>query len=346
MSDGRNDDVEYFESKSVEDKYFDAAAGWDEDRREAERLNLKRYKALAICAVVFAGLMGASVFTLLPLTKFVPVVIRVDNGTGAYDAKVAGETLDIGEKRNEKIIISDVTRYMKAREGFTRGEAEENYKTAYLLSCGSQRTEWDNYMNPQLNKNSPVTVLTNQDADRVTVQSVTFLQSLDEESKVAQVQIEKTVMRGSTQPLRYRYVSTLRVRYEPKNIPSNQLNFYVNPFGFCVDDNRRDPVGNPTVVSAPGGPNQELNQTMEALRQETDAALAAIRAQQELQRSQASAPQGASSSAPPAGTGAASAPAAHEASPTLSNIGIGAAPAAAPVVQISPSNPSPVRKKL
>lgn len=340
-------------TKTNDTQYFEQSASWDEDQRAKERLTLKRYKAMGISAVVFAGIMGASVFTLLPLKQFIPVVIRVDNGTGAYDAKVAGEVLDIGERRNEKIIISDVTRYMKAREGFTRGEAEENYKTAYLMSCGAQRAEWDNYMNPLFNKNSPVTVLTNQDADRVTVQSVTFLQSLDEESKVAQVQFEKTVLRGNSQPLRYRFVSTLRVRYEPKNIPSNQLNFYLNPFGFCVDDYRRDPVGNPTLVSPPGSPNQELNQSMEALRQETNAALAAIHAQQELQRSQApapgaSAPLGAASSM----TSAASAPATPGSTPTLSNIGVAPAttPAPGPVPALAPppatqlTTPSPRRK--
>ncbi len=302
--------------KSAEDEYFKAAASWDEDRRHQDRMAVKRYKAVAISAVGFAAIMGLALTALLPFKQFVPAVIRVDNATGAYDVKVAGESLDAGDKRNEKIIISDVTRYIKAREGFTRGEAEENYKTVYLMSCGLQRAEWDNYINPQLNKNSPVVMLTNQDADRVTVQSVTFLQSLDEDSRTAQVQFEKTVMRGSTPPLRFRFVSTLRVRYDQKNVPNNQLNYYLNPFGFCVDDYRRDPVGNPSVVNAPGSPGQELNQVMENFRKETDAALAAVRAQQQLQAIQAAAAAQAASAPAPGATGGFE--------PTLSNIGMGA----------------------
>ena len=324
---------------SDQEKYFEAAAAWDEDRREQDRLAVKRFKAIAISSIVFAGIMGLAVTSLLPFKEFVPVVIRVDNGTGAYDTKVAGESLQVGESRNEKIIISDVTRYIKAREGFTRGEAEENYKTVYLMSCGLQRSEWDNYFNPQLNKNSPVAKLTNQDADRVSVQSVTFLQSLDENSKTAQVQFEKTVMRGATPPLRYRFVSTLRLRYEPKNIPNNQLNFYLNPFGFCVDDYRRDPVGNPTVVNAPGTPGQELNQMMEDFRNETDAALAAVRAQQQLQAMRAATAASASQGAPaPRG-------AAPGVEPNLSNIGMGAtqaAPVAASTTPpATPGSPAP-----
>lgn len=308
--------------------YFNDAESWDKDARERDKLTLKRYKATTTLAVGFAAIMGLAVSVLVPLTHFVPVVIRVDNNTGAYDTKVAGETLDVGESRNEKIIISDVTRYIKAREGFTRGEAEENYKSVYLMSCGRQRAEWDNYFNPQLNKNSPVLKLTNQDADRVTVQSVTFLQSLDAESKTAQVQFEKIVMRGATQPLKYRFVATLRVHYDEVNIPKNQLNFYLNPFGFCVDDFRRDPVGNPTVSSPPGTPGQELNVVMENFRKETDAAIATLRAQQELESIKAGAAALAASSPPAASA------------PTLATIGMTGsasmtppASAAAPVTQ-------------
>jgi type IV secretion system protein VirB8 len=293
---------------ALAETYFDAATDWDADKRAQKDLELKRWRAGGLVGFGAAVLMGVSVATILPFKQFIPVVIRVDNITGAYDAVAAGEKLEINDSRNEKIIISDVTRYIKAREGFSRGEAEESYKSVYLMSCGIQRAEWDNYFNPQLNKKSPVTVLTNQDADRVTVQSVTFLQSLDENSKTAQVQFEKTIMRGATQPLRYRYVATLRVRYDQQNIPGNQQNFYLNPFGFCADDYRRDQVGNPQTVNAPGTPAQELNEQMERLRQQTDAALAAVRAQQELQRQLAAAPLPASTGTPASGANAASAP--------------------------------------
>ena len=128
-------------NEQAQERYFQAAASWDADSRNAERLSLKRYKALGIGAVVFAAIMGVAVTTLLPLKEFVPIIIRVENATGAYDVKPAGEKLDVGESRNEKIVISDVARYIKAREGFTRGEAEENYKMVYLMSCGTQRAE-------------------------------------------------------------------------------------------------------------------------------------------------------------------------------------------------------------
>ena len=316
--------------RSSDSDLYKAALDWDADRREADRLSLKRYKAIAITGFGSAVLMGVSLVALLPLKEFVPTVIRVDNATGAYDVKTAGANLDVGDSRNEKIIISDVTRYIKAREGFSRGEAEESYRTAYLLSCGAQRTEWDNYFNPELNKNSPVALLSNQDADRVTVQSVTFLTPLDENSKTAQVQFEKTVMRGSNSPLRYRYVATMNLRYDERNIPNNQQNYYLNPFGLCIESYRRDPVGNPTVVNAAGTPNQEFNQVMEHLRQQTDAALEAVRAQQALNAQRAAEAAMAASAAQPAAGPASSPPLVD-----LTNIGMspGAVPAT-PATQV------------
>ena len=262
-------------------EYFNEAASWDKDKRLSEKNEIKFWKIAGVSGIVFAGLMGCSVMFLLPLKTFVPQVIRVDNATGSYDVKVAGEGLSVGESRNEKIIISDVTRYVKSRESFTRAEAEESYRTIYLMSCGIVRAEWDNYFKPELNPKSPVAVLSNQDADRVTVQSVTFLQSLDELTKVAQVQFEKTIFRGTSSPLKYRYVSTMTLRYDEKNIPSNQQNFYLNPFGFCVTDYRRDQVGNPSVGVGAGSPKQDYNTVMEQARTEAETLMQALKTRQQ-----------------------------------------------------------------
>ena len=50
-------------NEQAQERYFQAAASWDADSRNAERLSLKRYKALGIGAVVFAAIMGVAVTT-------------------------------------------------------------------------------------------------------------------------------------------------------------------------------------------------------------------------------------------------------------------------------------------
>ena len=108
---------------------------------------------------------------------------------------------------------------MLAREGFTRGEAEANYKTAYLMSCGPVRADWENYFNPEINAQSPVKTMTPTDSERAEIQSITFLPTDQDDLRVAQVRFDKTVTRGVAPPVRTRYISTLTVRYEQVQHP-------------------------------------------------------------------------------------------------------------------------------
>ncbi len=293
--------------------FFKSAVSWDTQQRIQDQQKVVLYKRVAIGAVVFAALMGTCVTALIHMKTIVPAVIRVDNGSGRYDVRVAGENLNVGDSKNEKILISDVTRYIKAREGFTRAEAEENYKQVYLMSCGVQRSEWDNYFNPQLNPKSPVAVLTNQDADRVNVDSVTFIKSHEEGIKVAQVQYTKTVIRGSSSPIKMRYVATMSAKYDERNIPGSNQNYYLNPFGFCITDYRKDPIGNPETLFSRGAPRQEFNAEQERERQQLNEAIEAMKSAAPVTGPAPAAP------AAPAVPGAQNV--------DISNIGVSAAPA-------------------
>lgn len=231
--------------------YFAQALNWDtQSRLETERRASRNAKIAWACGIL-CGLCVLSVTVLLPLKQFVPAIIRVDNATGAYDVQAPGELVDVGRDRDQKIILSDVARYVLAREGFTRGEAEANYKTAYLMSCGPVRAEWENYFNPEVNPQSPVKTMSPTDSERVEIQNVTFLPTDQDELRVAQVRFDKTVTRGVAAPTRTRYISTLTVRYERGNIPSQIRDLHVNAFGFCAVNYRRDQEGVPQVLGAP-----------------------------------------------------------------------------------------------
>lgn len=233
--------------------YFAEAVDWDVQRR----LDLERRAARSTAiAWVCAGLCGVSMLSvslLLPLKQFVPAVIRVDNATGAYDVQAPGELVRVGLARDQKILLSDVARYVLAREGFTRGEAEANYRTAYLMSCGPVRAEWDNFFNPQTNAQSPVKTMGLTDSERAEILNVTFLPTDREDLRVAQVRFDKTVTRGVASPVRTRYIATLTVAYEPSNIPAQIKDLHVNAFGFCALNYRRDQEGVPQVLGTPGG---------------------------------------------------------------------------------------------
>lgn len=231
--------------------YFAQALDWDTQQRlDLERRASRNAKIAWACGIL-CGLSVLSVTVLLPLKQFVPAIIRVDNATGAYDVQAPGETVSIGRDRDQKIVQSDVARYVLAREGFTRGEAEANYKTAYLMSCGPVRTDWENYFNPEINAQSPVRTMTPTDSERAEIQSITFLPTDQDELRVAQVRFEKTVTRGVAPPVRTRYIATLTVRYDKSNVPSQIRDLHVNAFGFCALNYRRDQEGVPQVLGAP-----------------------------------------------------------------------------------------------
>jgi len=235
-------------SDAKRESYFQAAVDWDTSQRE-QLVNAKdSYKKIAIGASCIAGLCIASIFVLLPLHKFIPITIRVDNVTGSYDVSADGERFKIGDKRNDKIMVGDLTRYIRAREGFTRGEADFNYKTVYLMSCGGVRGEWDNYFRPENNPQSPVNTMTPTDSDKVEIQNVSFLPTDSEELRVAQVRFDRTTTRGATQPVRTRYISTLTYKYDPGNVPEKIGDIQVNAFGFCAINYRRDQEGAPVPV--------------------------------------------------------------------------------------------------
>jgi type IV secretion system protein VirB8 len=235
----------------VRDKqtYFAQALDWDIQQRLALERRASLNARIAWACGVLCGLSVLSITVLLPLKQFVPAVIRVDNATGAYDVQAPGESLNLGRDRDQKIVLSDVARYVLAREGFTRGEAESNYKTAYLMSCGPVRTEWESYFNPELNAQSPVKTMSPTDSERVEIQNVTFLPTDQDDLRVAQVRFDKTVTRGVAPPVRTRYISTLTVRYDGANIPGQIKDLHVNAFGFCALNYRRDQEGVPQVLS-------------------------------------------------------------------------------------------------
>ena len=236
-----------------QERYFVKAMDWDTQ----QRLGLERRAALSARVAWGCGILCAisvlSVSVLLPLKQIVPAIIRVDNATGAYDVQVPGETARLDRDRDQKIVLSDVARYVLAREGFTRGEAEANYRTAFLMSCGPVRADWENYFKPERNPRSPVLTMGPTDAERVEIQSITFLPTDQDDLRVAQVRFDKTVLHGAEPPVRTRYIATLTVRYEQANVPAQIRDLHVNAFGFCAVNYRRDAEGMPQVLGQPSG---------------------------------------------------------------------------------------------
>jgi type IV secretion system protein VirB8 len=237
-------------SEQEKTTYYVEALDWDQQKREAERRSGVMKTRIAWTCGVIAAAAVLSNAALWPLKQVIPAIIRVDNATGAYDVQTPGETLKLSEQRNQKIVIADVGRYVMAREGFTRGEAESNYRTVYFMSCGPVRGEWNEYFNPELNPSSPVKTMLPTDSERVDIQNYTFLPTDTDDLRVVQVRFDKTVAKGVASPVKTRYIATMTIKYDKTNIPLLTKDQHVNPFGFCVINYRRDQEGAPVVLGS------------------------------------------------------------------------------------------------
>lgn len=245
--------------KSELNSYFQEATEWDTQRVTNAINSANRSKKIAWAGAIF-GLIGCcSTFFLLPLKTVVPTVIRVDNLTGNYDVDGKGFHIDITDKRNEKIMFSDLIRYVNAREGFTRGEAEKIYNTSYLMSCGSVRSEVTNYFMVDKNPKSPVATMQINDKDLIEIQNYTFLPTDNEKLKTAQVRFDRTVVRGGLKKTKTRYIATITYNYEPKNTPTEVNDYALNPFGFCALNYRVDQEGSPVDLTKQVTTNQVGN---------------------------------------------------------------------------------------
>lgn len=225
-------------SKSVKTRDLPAhlkeAADWDSERVTNAFESARISKRIAWAGAIF-GLVGCSaVFFLLPLKEVVPVVIRVDKLTGQYDVDKKQFQLNVEDKRNEKIMFSDLVRYVKSREGFTRGEGETLFKTAYLMSCGGVRNEVTNYFMVEKNPKSPLIIMQPQDSYKIDIQNYTFLPSIEKDIKTAQVRFDKTVVKGGIEQYKTRYISTISFKYDTKNTPIEVNETALNAFGFCA----------------------------------------------------------------------------------------------------------------
>lgn len=227
----------------AKDVYFQQAIDWDEQRRISLIKRSILNRRLAWGNGIWAMVATATVAVLVPLHSFIPVIVRVNEMTGAYDVSVSWRNVNMQDPVWEKTKITDLTRYVNARQGFTRGEAERNYAQVYLMSCGQERANWDNFYRPETNPNAPIKTYGMNDEDRVVIKNITFLPTDREDIQTAQVRYDQTKVRGMAVPLTTRYIATIEFSYNKENVPTEISQMQYNAFGICVNRWRRDQEG-------------------------------------------------------------------------------------------------------
>ena len=221
-------------------QFFAESVDWETSDRQKLKQAATGWKYFGLSGWAIAAIAIAAVIPLTALHEYVPVVATVDKQTGTTEVRVGKQRLDMDDPKNERIMIADLGRYVKAREGFTRGEAENNYQTVFYMSEESLRGAWDAEYKPELNKQALLNILTAKDQIKLVNISVQFLPSDKPELKVAQVRYDKEKRIGSNPPTTQRFVSTFTFTYDTKYIPRTVEGIILNPHGFAALNYRKD----------------------------------------------------------------------------------------------------------
>ena len=209
--------------------YFDKARRFDQDRMVSAERSKRLAWFVAVVASVLACISVAAVVALTPLKTVDPFVVRVDNSTGIVD--VVSALSSVTGSYDEEVTKYFAARYVRAREGYVWSEAEENFRTASLMSESAEQkrfASWYRGSNPQ----SPQNIYGRSSTSRIVIKSISLINS-----NVISVRHTRMITRGEDVRTTH-WVATITYSYANASISSNDR--LVNPLGFVVSEYRTD----------------------------------------------------------------------------------------------------------
>lgn len=232
--------------------HFDEALNWEvNEMLRAQKSEARAWK-ITWGSLALAALSVAAVVGLTPLKTSEPYVIRVNETTGVVD--VAKSMKDSKTTYDEVVRKTDLARYVRARESYSRTLAEHYYTTVGLMSSTDMAMKYQAFYNPQSNpKGSPLVVYGEAGAVEVEIKSVSFIN--EKAASVNYITKEYEDQLAGTKPRIREWVATITFQYV--NAPLKDADREKNPFGFQALEFRRDPVSQskpvPAVEATPVG---------------------------------------------------------------------------------------------
>lgn len=225
------------------EKFYAERQTWEQSEREAKD---KKIRLLTIVTSILGVCLFVAVVAIIPLLNlhdFTPITVLVDKLTGDYEVRVGKQKINLEDKANDERMVADIAKHVKARESFTRGEAEQNYRTVWNQLPEDQRPKWrhDYVELPTAWLNT----LTKSDQIKVTNPSIQWLPTPPGERnyRVAQFRYDQEKYLSGRVPTTQPFIATLTFTYDPAAVPSTIEDLATNPFGFVVSNYRADPAG-------------------------------------------------------------------------------------------------------
>mgnify|MGYP006419483243 CR=1 FL=1 len=218
--------------------YFTQARSWTDDFYTTVEASRNRWRALSLwilTPVVFLLLLCVAVLT--PIQHLVPLMVNHYNN-GLVTVTPFHETY---APKNQAQVESDITRYVRFREGYSANTYQYSYRLISLMSSPSIKRRYD-HSQSSANKHAPINVLGNKRYRTVKIQSIVFLDTKGKNSKknhttthrnLAQIDFVVTdhdIKSGtaSSMPL------TVLISWGYRGMPNNPSDRWMNWNGFSV----------------------------------------------------------------------------------------------------------------
>ena len=227
--------------KELEREYFKQADDWNIDVVIKTKKSEKRAWFLVISLLLIAALEAIAIFSLMPLQKIEPFVIRVDNSTGIVDviSTVTETDGEIKESAQEVVDKYWLGQYIKFRESYLFQTMDYDRKMVGLFSDSPVQQAYARYTDPNQNINAPIEAYGEAIELVSKVKSISFIGSSKEKgTRTAIVQYYVTRKQQGDYPKTVHWAATVTYRY--LNIRMSLEDRALNPMGFQVVSYRDD----------------------------------------------------------------------------------------------------------
>lgn len=212
-------------------KFIEAAKAFESSEIDRVRKNSRiAWRISAVCLVLTGVAVGA-VAGLTPLKSVVPIMIRVDNNTGATD--IVTTLKDQQQSYGEVMDKAYLSTYVKNREGYDWFTVQDTFDTTVLMSDMPLRAELVKLYKES--DNAPHKVLRDQFRINVKILSISFV------GNTAQVRYEKIMQPTGDRPAPVepqRFIASIAYEYRDVSMPEEARR--INPLGFTVVSWRTD----------------------------------------------------------------------------------------------------------
>lgn len=215
------------------ERYFAEAASWDADRAAMAGRNARRAWWVAAGAGTCATFSAAALFSLMPLKRVEPFVIRVDNTTGVVDVVPVFQG---GVALPEAVTRYFLDHYVTVCERFNFATAESDYEECGAFHTAQRNQLWYHTWH-RSNPDSPLNRYRDGTVVQAQVTAISFFTRGNGVSDLAQVRYVKSRRNaGGGEEERTQWVATVQYVYGEPSRDARVRRW--NPLAFKVVDFR------------------------------------------------------------------------------------------------------------